>query len=323
MSEIDVIEALIRVFAEYSQADLDQQESAPLLLEFDVDEIDEILQITYYHKWIPHFNSCDKKITQVSKLAVSDQPRRCLMRLNSIKNKGSNIALDDQNARIFYQLVNKRLATHWPAESQELFKTKSSIILDWKDFFFSYTNKDAGATNSSFKGLIEHQYVELPPDLQHINFVARIMVKLLGQYNVQGFADYQHIRPGEVIEEEVFNYCESSFAFIQLIEDQVFVIPSGAGDRNWCLEEFERFRDFQPDVLENLSTKRNFQFLVTDDAVAYPDNPELYKVWSDAIKGKLHTVLSELDYKALRVCMKSLAEEIRNVRRSIIKELVA
>jgi hypothetical protein len=60
-------------------------------------------------------------------------------------------------------LFEGRLRRSWPPAEQALYDRKKQI-LEWRDFFVSYTNRDAPATNQQFSGLIKSCFGMTPKD---------------------------------------------------------------------------------------------------------------------------------------------------------------
>ena len=58
-------------------------------------------------------------------------------------------------------LIEGRLRRSWSTTEQATYDKKKEI-LDWRDFFVSYTNKDAASTNGAFRDLIKSSLGVVP-----------------------------------------------------------------------------------------------------------------------------------------------------------------
>jgi hypothetical protein len=136
-------------------------------------------------------------------------------------------------------LVEHRLHRPWPPAAQALYDRKREM-LEWRDFFVSYTNRDAPSTNNQFRQLIRSTFGTAPRGAQNdSNFVAKVITRHLRRYQgLSGFFDESDLQVGDNLQQAIEQYCTRTFAFVQLVEPLSF-------DReppiNWCFFEFERF----------------------------------------------------------------------------------
>jgi hypothetical protein len=221
---------------------------------------------------------------------------------------------------VMRQLVEGMLRKKWPAAHKELYDKKKEI-LEWRDFFVSYTNRDAPATNGQFRALIKGCFGISPKGHQlKDNYLARVIARHLRSYQqLNGFFDNDNLEVGENIENKVDSYCSKVFALVQLIEPLSFAREPPT---NWCFHEYTVFSD-NPRVVEALGEKDRHFFVLTDQQLGAiePANPyPKYCKWATHI-AKLkysHIAVKNERNETLRAKIKEIATQIIALRRETI-----
>jgi len=219
--------------------------------------------------------------------APRKQIHALLYYLKQIKHDQSKESLD-----VLSRLIRQSLYGAWAADEQAYYDQRHNIIIEWVDFFISYTNRDAGSTNHDFQDLYESVYFASPPPAVRntTNLVAPIIVKYLNEDGLEGFADWNDIKSGDEIGESVRTYCRKAYAFVQLVERVCFTKPNGS-IRNWCFEEYNTFKqahltgDLGPG---NYNTR--FHFLIVGDnlnQILPAQPPPSYNPWHQHM-GQVH-----------------------------------
>src|SRR5215216_986443 len=230
-----LLSRLLKILSTKSLAELDAENGKPLLDEFSVGDL-EALQ-----KTIPDYptafrvaSTAREQIDRVRNLAPQKQVSEALCLVWEASNKRGGTARATLDAIIY--LVDQVLVPGWPEAEQKIYQDRVQILRDWKDYFLSYTRRQAPETNFAFQGLIKQVFAEYPAaeEIKRENFLARIIWKFMNRQNIRGFWDEHDIRIGEVIGDKVRPYCRQSFGFVQLVEDVCF---EQGEDVNWCFEE--------------------------------------------------------------------------------------
>lgn len=217
-------------------------------------------------------------------------------------------------------LVEGRLRAAWPPPAQALYDRKKEI-LEWRDFFVSYTNRDAPAINQQFRDLIRSCLGSVPKGAQlQGNYLARVITRHLRRYQqLTGFFDEDNLQVGESIQDAVDGYCRKAFALVQLIEPLSF---DKEPPRNWCFHEYRCFSE-NPAIVELLGHKdRHYFILVEPDIAAIrPANlPLAFGDWVKRIEGlkQAHIALKDERNTSLRAKLKAIAAQILVLRAEVI-----
>ncbi len=131
--------------------------------------------------------------------------------------------IDPDQFEIFIDLIKtdneECLFNSWTGAQQKYFNDAYHVLFEWKDFFFSYTNRNLPETNNDFEGLITHSFKEsdFQKDKNNVNYLARLIVRYLSRRNLKAFFDQDNISCGDDFRERIFSHCRSCFVFIQLI----------------------------------------------------------------------------------------------------------
>jgi len=245
--------------------------------------------------------------------------RSCLELLREKKEFPKNDEFEVLN-KLIKNENHKCLYNCWNNEQQNFFDECYPVISEWKDFFLSHTKRNARETNNDFQSLIEIVYD--PDDFDskkgETNFLAKLIVRYLKEKNLEGFYDEENIVCGDIFKEKIFDHCKSCFVFVQLIENVVFSQP-GNDKENWCLLEFEEFKNWK----ENNAIKgcnRYFFILTGKDAI--PEEDDLLRIqknWVDTINSTEQIFFPKFK-RALRDEIAKLAKEIKKTRKHIIDE---
>ena len=311
-----ILERLIDLYTLYASADVESNGGRLLLEWFGVSSHEALLALDGY----------DEAFAQVS--GCADLLRRLTERY---KNKGEQVIeslrllrrmTDDAESDIriitLRRLIEGRLYNRlWDSPEQTAYDQKKEL-LEWKDFFLSYTNRD-GATNERFRALVKSCFSKYPLTGGNFNYVAQVISHhLQGYQHLSGFFDRDKLKVGEDIQEKVDEYCRRCFAFVQLVEPLTF---SREPPKNWCFHEYQQF-SANSKISKALGNKDRHCFVLIDEKLKdlLPANiPPVYAEWS-ARMGRVLTI-SISGYKRNAVLMpqlKEIAKQILKVRAEII-----
>lgn len=309
-------EKLIELFACHSTDEI-KEKNGELLKEI-VGEA-KYRKITEIHGY-NEFYAQLKKIREELEWAVDieegiQQVKGCLDLLLQKKDLKRE-EVDEEDFELLAKLIRKGIYhQNWSKEQQKYYDLGYEMLTAWKDYFFSYTNRNRHETNSDFEHIIPPVLGEsfYKKNKEHSNCVPHLMVHYMHQHGIRGFFDKHTMTCGDVIEDEIFKYCKSIHVFLQLVEIEIF--NRCEGETNWCFEEFKTFDRWIND--KSPYNYRRYQFVLIhkkDDVFPVNFHPN-YKDWKNKIEERLYIDnLSELDRKQIREKMRELALAIRDTR---------
>jgi hypothetical protein len=315
-------DALIQLYAENNISELDNQPNLIKLIFGGIDGINSFTDIekviSDYKEFTIELRTIKKNLEEIDELfpKIQSRIRYCLIQLLNVVEEGKPVKID-----IFNKMVGYRFLTASWVNSDELIKKYneiSAIIQTWNHFFVSYTTRDAEAINSLYKPELFDQFTPeiLKTELtQKNNLLAKFIVKCLKKYNsLKVFFDRESIVCGDIIKDEVYEYCEKTFAFIQLIEDITF----NSEQDNWCYNEYERFSSL------NDSKKKSKHFFLIDGLTIDADTvPAPYHNWAqDIVDTKFEKIYKPFDVISIKKKCKEFADRIKIVRLNHINELI-
>ena len=203
--DINIKKNLIAFFTEYSVKAADSKAQKTLFGLFEVNSREELLQTDQYIQSYEPIERIRKELdNSIENLSGLDLVQSCLALLNAKKESNEKKELE-----ILIKLIGddskKCLYKYWNKEQQDLYNKAFPMIVDWNDFFFSYTNRNLPETNHDFHELITHTFKrdEYERDVDEINYVAKLIVRRLTQNNLQAFFDQDKIRCGDDIQHEI------------------------------------------------------------------------------------------------------------------------
>ena len=314
---MDTLEELLKLYCDHSTAAIEAADGELLLNCFNVGKPEDLLAIEGYPEAFALVSACASGIDSLAARYpnADDQVRESLRLLRRMIDDGEPAKRVDATRG----LVEGRLSKSWPPGQKTLYDRKKQI-LEWRDFFVSYTNRDAPATNHQFHGLIKSCLGTTPKGGQTgSNYLARVITRHLRRYQgLSGFFDEDNLKVGEDILDEVDGYCTKAFALVQLIEPLTF---DKEPPRNWCFHEYQQFSE-NPALVSLLGDKSRHYFILTDQLSALqPANlfPR-YAGWCKRI-GELKQAHISVDGErntTLRSKIKNIATQILALRTEII-----
>jgi len=253
-----------------------------------------------------------------------DQALQCLNQLKILREQRRFKSPEYEVTR---ELVTKSLYQTWADVDQQTFDDRIVVLDDWTDFFVSYTNRDAYATNSRYRDLVSFHFG--PPDearAKPINFVARVIAKLLEQQNIRGFVDYKTLQCGDDIPDRILNYSRRTVAFMQLVEGVTLNEPQPPA-KNWCFEEYSAFMNAALPV-DTKFGNRCFFALVGDTQLSQPGGGlgELYTAWYEHMERSLHIIIDECNtepYDVLKSKVREIATQILDAREKLYDAILS
>jgi len=314
---MDAFEELMILYTEHTTESLEANGDL-LLAHFQVHGPDALLAIDGYSEAFAVISSCASSVDLLTARYPdpADQVRESLRVMRHMLDNGEPARKVETTRR----LVEGRLYKTWPQQQQELYDKKKQII-EWRDFFVSYTNRDAPAINQQFRMLIKSCFGAVPKgeDIQ-TNYIAKVITRHLRRYQgLSGFFDEDNLKVGENIKNEVDKYCGRAFALVQLIEPLSF---DKEPPRNWCFHEYKHFSENHA-IHDLLGDKNRHFFILTAPQfnTLQPASPfPPYKDWHKRISAvkQEHISLDGECNTMLRAKVKKIATEILALRAEIV-----
>lgn len=312
---MDVVDNLLALYTAHSTQEIEGN-GALLLGHFGVRDPGDLTAIEGYNDAFTLVSACAKLVDDLAAENADPeaQVRAAIRLLRRMLDDGEPIKKQEAVRR----LVEGKLYGSWATAQQSLYDRKKAI-LDWRDFFVSYTNRDAPATNSQFRQLIRGCLGKAPSGQDNnSNFLARVITRHLRRYEgLSGFFDEENLQVGEHIKFGVDVYCRTAFALVQLIEPLAL-------DReppiNWCFYEYCKFSGNQELAALMGDKDRHFFILAGADlASIQPANlPAPYKKWVERIESVKFIPLADQRTTTLRAKIKQVAKQIVALRAEIV-----
>jgi hypothetical protein len=244
-----------------------------------------------------------------------------LMKVEFYKNK-----IDD--ARDYGDLTKETLEfANWSEPIQKKFTAAQVVMCEWRNYFLSYTNRNADSINLDYQNLITRAWGRWPKntDREGANYVARTIAKYLRENNLAGFFDPIDIKCGDDIEDEVLNYCQNCASLIQLVEKCSFSMPEPE-KKNWCHREYEIFINtpHMPE-LEIIQEKRRHFSITTESSVdkLKPAVPiYAYESWLEATRRCHIDSLEGKTAQQLRSIVTDIASSVYQNHKQLAEDMV-
>jgi len=249
--------------------------------------------------------------------------------LELLSEKKTGGEADEINA--FKKLVEEKLLPFWGDGLIDLYHKGVAILEEWDNFFISYTNQSAPGVNRTYKKIISEEVSreELREYGQTVNLIGKVLHAHLKVQRATSFYDKVALHWSDEWRSKIFQYTKSSFAFIQVIETEIF---GQDPPNNVCFSEYESYKE----SIENFCTdhglpdiKPKFYFLICNpekkkDFRFEPaeDIPKLQS-WVDHIREtQFETLYKELTKSQLRQKIQEAVLESKAYRKELFRNYV-
>lgn len=325
---------LIDLFAAHAVSEIEGDNGQILKDYFGEATVEALLKIEGYKDNFALVKECKvdlEKILARKPTSAARQVIHCLEVFYNDKEKGrADRAQEDRASRTetFRDLIKRSVYYKaWPEQERKTFDEKYKVIMDWHHFFLSYTNRDAFVTNNKFRELIGSEYILPRPDTEWTteNFVARVVAKFLKGQNVSGFFDRNDIKSGDEIASNIRKCCSQCWAFVQIMELAILVIPP-AGKLNWCFEEYDEFHSAasRSQALLHHDQRKRYHFVSTAEPIQELEPAHLgqYSAWFKHAERLHYEGLLNKEPEEVRKTVKQIATEVVKLRKSVIADLL-
>lgn len=317
---MSILDDLVQLYCKHDAAAIEQGDGTLLLQHFNVSNPQALLALEGYASAFQSVSACAALIASLRTRhpEEADQVRESVRLLRRMIDD----AEPQTKLEITRKLVEGSLRRRWKPEQQALYDDKAQV-LEWRDFFVSYTDREARQTNKQFRLLINSCLGTFPrgEDLNR-NHLAKVISRHLRRYEgLSGFFADESLEIGERIAEAVDGYCTKAFALVQLIEPLSF---DREPPKNWCLHEYRCFSD-NP-IVKSLLGDHDRHFFVLTDALSALRPTHLsssQNAWVDHIDSLKHLSLAGERNLTLRAKLKEIARQIGKVRHEVIEAWLA
>jgi hypothetical protein len=147
------------------------------------------------------------------------------------------------------ELILRIYGRRWEAMPRAYFEEKSLFIAKANAYFLSFTNRNPGRPNLNqvnrnhewfIKDVLGQDAYDRA-DRSEQNLLAEAVHYLLTNRRLVGFYYPKHLGDNTEVEAKLRDNCTRAFAFVQLVQDEIFRYFEGA--RNWCHFEYGVARD--------------------------------------------------------------------------------
>jgi hypothetical protein len=270
--------ALAELFTIKSKGDITTAELEQTLARFGK-ELQEFSRKEAYLSAIKCLDECRRFVdrTIAGGRSVRDQRRDCIVEL---ERRARTRSERRDGAEIFHLFVQKIALPQWASPLDEAkYARAAEMILDWNDYFVSYTRRGGAAFNLEFNKLLKAHFARRfdQAELSTHNLVALMTHEQLGKEELRGFFDSSDLRDGDAIGAEIRRQLERTFVFVQLIQRESMNLPE-EGKTNWPFDEFTHFRAVSGPLQPKRGTRMTFLIAGKDvDDVSPKDLDHGYK----------------------------------------------
>jgi hypothetical protein len=308
-------EKLIRLFADHAVEDIEKDGSKLLISIVGNDQYRKLTDDLEFIDWLENLKELRDDLDQVLEGVESlRQVKACLKWLHD-KKEISEMNDDKEYFLLGVKLLKKRIYTKWNEEQCSYFDRGLEMLVEWKDFFLSYTNRKFHETNNQFEELLSRVLDAniYKDNINKSNCVGQLLFHYLDLHGLTCFFDQRNLTCGDILKEEIFKHCTSVYAFVQLVGLSTLYYEDGS--INWCYQEFKRFDEWV--VKTGTRQSGRFQFVLTSEKKeVFPQrlHPS-YKDWKKRIDEHIFIEnLGEMSCKKLRIKMVELAKAIIKTR---------
>lgn len=321
---MNVRETLMALFAQRRCVEIESGTEA-LLKAFGENDYQRVLALPGYGEAYNRIKAAKRTLERIGERYSKDngdQPLQCLSLLHELRAETVYRSPDYDVTR---ELITKTLYADWSVDDQKRFDGRVAVFDDWTDFFISYTNRNAVATNRRYRSLITQELGW--PRAVHVgarNYVARVVAKYLEQYNIRGFVDFKSLECGDDIAAKILVHCRSTVGFIQLVEREALKEPPPP-TVNWCHKEYSEFTTATlPWAKTGLQANRRF-FVLAGPALVPADTKPYADWYTDATK-RLFVSLDEHNVSPFDTFLHEVgrvAGQIRDARDELVSSVLA
>jgi hypothetical protein len=310
---------LVEVFGKWSTADLNESKAEELEKAFNGKLLAELSEDKDYAAAYAKVSGAKEQIEGIQKRYPDQalQVAACLRHMDEARRESNSALLIAYTGLVRRWFIDAR---RWDAPARQMYSDRVEFVVEWQDYFLSYTNRGTPEINNVFKPMIEFVLKgKERGSMDDDNCVVKIFVKYLVENGMRGFFDMEKIQPGDVIQDELRKYCTKTFSMVQFLEDAAAAFTT-ADKRNWCLTEYELFGEARETLGKLMGKRPANYFVITPDVKETEDlfpviKREEYKAWFN----------EAMEVKAIRLTPDAASQrkwraEFKRLAKSIIEQ---
>jgi uncharacterized protein (DUF2235 family)/ABC-type multidrug transport system ATPase subunit len=236
------------------------------------------------------------------------------------KNRGSG--RNSVQLQSLKSIVEQQYFASWPDYLQEHFSSTFKKIVNWNDYFLSYTNKNAQLTNKNYKHLIAQGIQPERNNSKIQNQMSLMINDILRNENLLGIYDEVESSKEEPLVQQVRQNLLESFTMIQIIGKDSFIDDLNV---NRMQEEFEHFIKVHPETGSEPTPRLQF-IVLSEDSIQdlLPASiPSKYVAWVDYMNSHRNMMISPSDsYRQMERKIREVARRIAQTKVRIIDSLI-
>ena len=341
MDREKVLDKLIDIFSKYEVSYIVDNNDDVLLKEFGIDDMYKLIDLPEYGKSYKLVEELKQKfeanvdMDKASKELLTSSLKLIKKEMDKESVYGRRQC---QTFIVLDKVVRNIVFPKLTDEEKKIYENVCEIIIDWKHFFLSYTNRNAEPTNKRYIPLltkVEFDEKEIKSNIK-TNYVAKLIAKYLKSNNISAFFDKDNIRCGDDFEDKIKIHCQTSFSFVQLIQRKVFE-DCEADKKNWCFVEYKEFQ--KKCLIDNFCDTKQFKrhyFFIDEEKIenVKPANLCEYTEWYEKVSRLDHisvyqymysggnVIKGEFGLNKLKDKVDEMAKEIYKTREDIIKKIL-
>jgi hypothetical protein len=163
------------------------------------------------------------------------------------------------------KLILGSYALLWPPPLKTFFEDKSAVIMNAKDYFLSFTNRNPNnphqnEINIRHKFFIRDSLGEKSYDRANLstqNLLAETVRYHLKKRHYDGFYYPEHEGDNTIVKEKLTKNCLNALAFVQLVQAAMF--RDNSPSPNWCFFEYDLASKNNPDGILFIKVEDNIR----------------------------------------------------------------
>ena len=322
------LKALCDIFGRYAVAEVEPGQRGLVVRVLGANNVSELSDDPKYSQPYGFVREAKVLLEEIETWPPGEQVPACLRQMENARRGRRPPSL----LLVLERLIDRWFidGNRWNAEQQHAYREVAPMILQWKDYFLSYTNRGTPPINNDYRELIEYHYGEKFKDrMATENGVARVVARYIRRHGLLGFFDEENIKCGEIIQDRVKEFCLKTFALVQLVEHQMFVDP-GEDKINWCHQEYLYFYQVRDQLRKRLGSNPENFFIITPPVEhmreLFPERPlPEYDEWlADVAAGKVVRLRKEqMSTAVLQEEFRPLVRQIETLRQEYMDRLLS
>ncbi|MEO1626735.1 MAG: hypothetical protein AAFV25_16395, partial [Bacteroidota bacterium] len=323
-----IVKKLVELFSDHRIEEVEKDDLKMVKDAFHKTDRDQLMELDGYSTYYSKIQQLKQQLEDIQQnhTDAKSQINASIILLKNLSESDVDSESSFDLLAYYKQLVEGQFhVVQWDDAELAVFRSKWDFVFEWKDYFLSYTNRNASETNSDYRNLLRQVFSQLPrvEERTRVNLLARVIANYLKRNNLRGFFDKDVLKCGDDFGDKIQDYCQSAFAFVQLVEEET--LNDSPTAINWCKKEYDLFEtDSRLAEYVKVGEKNRHFFILTDShSDLRPANlPNTYQDWFRHITTTNYQLAAN-NNKQLRRRIRQIAEQIIQSREAIIAELLS